>query len=199
MSFQMWVRQPTTIAGLAALVGSIGGAVAHFWAGEPVSGATVGGLVASAVLLFVNDNTVAKNAGTLVTDAVDAAVSRHFNDRMPTLINDAVVLEQAVARRAVDAPVARMFGACLLMASGFGLAACGDNVAAVRAATDVMACLEATRGPVSDEIASADSDLRKGVAIAADLAAAGTIPACAAAVADIERANAPVLPTAAAH
>jgi hypothetical protein len=72
MSIQTWVRQPTTIHGLAVLCGTIVAGAEQYFTGNMSLSAGAGVIAYAGVHLFVDDNTAGAAAQMLATDTMDA-------------------------------------------------------------------------------------------------------------------------------
>jgi hypothetical protein len=102
-----WLKQPSTITGIAAFVGTAAGLIAHYLTHDATLSVTVGGLVYGAVHVVVPDNTAAaSSAEKLVTDAVNAIVQKKVAAMVPQLAADAFALFNAVSGTPAAAPPA---------------------------------------------------------------------------------------------
>jgi uncharacterized membrane protein YhhN len=90
MTVQAWLRQPTTITGLASVAGLALGAMAQWLTRDPNFGIGLGGAVFAAVHLVVNDNSIATDAQKLVADVVTQAPAN-------TLVGDALHTVEDIA------------------------------------------------------------------------------------------------------
>lgn len=201
MSIQTWLRQPTTITGIASLLGVAAGVAGHVLTGDMTAAAAAGAIAFAGTHMLVDDNTKAAAVQTLVTDGVNAAISGHLRDRLPTLLKDAVAVATTqaanpavvVAQQSPPGPdaqsggaIARVLGGLMLVASLGLLTACGgmtdaQKAAADQSAADVLVCLGQIAVPVDAEAQSGDSNATKA-ARAAEIAAAAK--ACRDAVQD---------------
>jgi putative NADH-flavin reductase len=93
-----WVRQPSTITGLASAAATIvGGAVYHFTASPAQSLASVG-IVFSAFHVAINDNSaLPSDVEKLAIDAATAAASKKLAAAIPALFADAGAVMKDVA------------------------------------------------------------------------------------------------------
>ena len=73
MSLESWLRQPTTITGLASLLGTLAGAAAHVATGDTNVAAGAGAVAFAATHLIIDDNSVAEDARKIVQTGVTAA------------------------------------------------------------------------------------------------------------------------------
>ena len=84
MSVSEYLKQPTTILGIAGFVGAVSTAVAHYLTGDVNASALFGIVIASAVHVAMPDNSGAPSSvEKLVTDAVTAAAQKRLADAMP--------------------------------------------------------------------------------------------------------------------
>lgn len=108
MNFKAWIRQPTTVNGLAALIGLVSSLVAgiltHLLSHDPetvsyMAGAA--GLFAGGVVnLVLPDNSAAQStAEKIVSDAVAAAASRHLVQVLPSLVADGMAVVAAIGAK----------------------------------------------------------------------------------------------------
>jgi len=72
MSAKGWLRQPTTITGIASALAAIAAAGAHAAALDSTTVSLIGAAVFSLVHMLVDDNTVAHDAETLAIDLLRA-------------------------------------------------------------------------------------------------------------------------------
>ena len=86
MNFWSWFRQPSTITGVATVLGGITGTVAQMAGGSTNAAVAAGGAVFAATHLIVNDNTATQLSQIAVT-AVGAATGG-----VPALIQAAPTL-----------------------------------------------------------------------------------------------------------
>ena len=84
-----YLKQPTTILGIAGFVGAVSTAVAHYLTGDVNASALLGVVIASAVHVVMPDNSGAPSSvEKLVTDAVTAAAQKRLAAAMPLLVSD---------------------------------------------------------------------------------------------------------------
>lgn len=103
MNLETWIRQPSTLHGLAVIAGAAGGALAHVATGNTTIDAIVGIGAYVLVHLGVDDNSGQQAAiTTALTDAVDAVQGHQVATQK--LLTDATTAVQAV--QAVIAPPA---------------------------------------------------------------------------------------------
>ena len=70
MNVANWLRQPTTITGMATIATALVAGGVQLAMHDPAASATFGAVAFAAVHLLVNDNTAATDAQTLVGDLV---------------------------------------------------------------------------------------------------------------------------------
>jgi ABC-type uncharacterized transport system permease subunit len=101
-----WLKSPTTIHGIAALVGTGAGAIAGTLTGHSTIGATTGLIVGGIVAIAMPDNTSeVKPVEQFVNDAVNAAVAGALRQRLPLLLGDAsAILAPLIVQGAPAAP-----------------------------------------------------------------------------------------------
>ena len=104
MSFQTGLRQPTTIHGLGVLCGAAVAAAEHYFTGSATLASGAGAIAYAATHLFVDDATTDRAAQTLTEDVLDAVVKRHVGNRLPAIVNDAVVLGSRLGALALPMP-----------------------------------------------------------------------------------------------
>ena len=96
-SIGAWLRQPTTVAGISAITGSIVMLVSDLITGQPwmlAASTFIGGLVA----IVLPDNTAAaKPIEQLFVDGVQAATTKHLAEAMPQITADALAAFRALA------------------------------------------------------------------------------------------------------
>lgn len=85
-----WLRQTSSIHGIAALAGTGAAATAHFVAHVSIAeSATIAGTVAGIVCLLMGDNTGnSSSVERLVFDAATGAAERRLNQMIPTIAAD---------------------------------------------------------------------------------------------------------------
>ena len=94
--FTAWLRQPTTIAGLAGLVATAAGAIAHVVTHDTTLALGVASIAGSAIAIAMPDNSTERTSvERLVSDTVTALVTRHFASKVPLLTADALAAVQA--------------------------------------------------------------------------------------------------------
>lgn len=108
MTVKDWIKQPTTIHGIAALVTSVVGATAQVLTHEASISAPVALAVGGLVALLLPDSTAeVKPVEQFVTDTVNAAVAGAVRQRLPILLSDAsAILAPLITQPAPAAPVA---------------------------------------------------------------------------------------------
>jgi hypothetical protein len=74
MTAASWLRQPTTITGIAAVLATAVGGVAQVLTGDATVTAVAGGLIYGAVHLVINDNTVATDVAQLAETGAEMAI-----------------------------------------------------------------------------------------------------------------------------
>ena len=132
ISFESRLRQPTTVLGIAGLVGMAAHGLAQYLTGDPSYTLTAGGIAAAAVAIVLNDNTAAaSDASILAIDAVRATANHTLENTIPKLMEDTLQFLRDIApRRPVPEPAnaATVAKAALvpviLLALGIGLQAC---------------------------------------------------------------------------
>ncbi len=97
-TFDSWRRQPTTITGIAGLVGLMAHAIALYLTGDPSYTVAVGAVAAALVLLVMNDNTqAAADASVLAIDTVKAAATHTLDIKIPRLMDDLLNIWRDIA------------------------------------------------------------------------------------------------------
>lgn len=105
-SFNAWRKQPTTILGIAGIVGTVSGYVAHVLTHDITATTAVGLSAASIVHIAMPDNSAAPTSvEKLAVDAVTAIATRKLSASIPLLFGDAVAVAQAVQTPPSPAPV----------------------------------------------------------------------------------------------
>ncbi|MFI4982710.1 MAG: hypothetical protein ACHQIO_20355 [Nevskiales bacterium] len=95
---QAWLRQPTTVTGIAALIATAAGAVAQYLTGQATFAASAGGIAFAVTHLAMNDNSAAPSSvQKLVVDAVTAATQKHIVAALPQLVVDGLAAAQAIS------------------------------------------------------------------------------------------------------
>lgn len=84
-----WLKQPTTIHGIGGFAAVIVGGGVYYVTRDAAMASMAGGSAFSAVCTAMNDNSGDKSSvEKLVTDGINAAVTKHLADMMPTLAAD---------------------------------------------------------------------------------------------------------------
>lgn len=105
-SFNAWRKQPTTILGIAGIVGTVSGYIAHALAHDITVTTAVGLSAASIVHIAMPDNSAAPSSvEKLAVDAVTAIATQKLAASIPLLVGDAVAVAQAVQAPAPPVPV----------------------------------------------------------------------------------------------
>ncbi len=114
MNVATWIKQPTTVNGLSALIGLasslVAGVLTHWLThdGETVkyTAGAVGLFAGGVVNLALPDNSAAQSATEkLVSDAVMAAASRHLERVLPALIADGAAVVAAIGTKPLAVPL----------------------------------------------------------------------------------------------
>lgn len=106
-----WLKQPTTINGIGALVGVAGGAVAYALTHSGEWAASAALVAGGIVHIAMPDNSAEQSAvEKLTSDAVNAAIAHRLNAALPELLGDGLAVMKAaappaVANAAAPAPV----------------------------------------------------------------------------------------------
>jgi hypothetical protein len=178
-----WLRQPSTITGLATAGGAILAAVAHYLTGNMELSGAVGISAFAVAHLAIDDNTADTAIETLVTDAVQDTIAGHLSANLPRLLNDAVAVANSVARKPAAA------AATLLLGLGLSLSACAPGQTAAQAACAADEMLQ----PIAAQIAPMAGGAAGGVGGAAT--AAGLVALDAPVHAAVVAKCAPILST----
>ncbi len=113
MNISAWLRQPTTINGISALVGLgssvLGGVITHQITHDPdtvkYAAGGLGLFVGAVVHLLLPDNSAEQSATEkLVADAVAAAASRRLAQALPVLIQDGMAVVGAIGAAPPPSP-----------------------------------------------------------------------------------------------
>lgn len=97
-SFQKWIKQPSTITGIGVACATAAGFIAKAVSGDVSWGLAAGGVVAAGVHLVMPDNSaVMRPVEQFVADAVEAGVTKRWQQEAPQLIRDGVKVADAVA------------------------------------------------------------------------------------------------------
>jgi len=81
-----WLKQPTTIHGIAGAAGLTVAYGAYYVTRSPEIAIAAGGYTANAVCMAINDNSADKNSvEKLITDGINAVVAKHVNEMLPQL------------------------------------------------------------------------------------------------------------------
>lgn len=107
MNLSAWLKQPSTITGLAAFAGAAATAVAGILTHSTDLAAGIGAIAFAAVHVALPDNTTeAASVQKLVSDAVHAAVEKRLAASLPQLVSDvsAVVAAAPVVPMPQPAP-----------------------------------------------------------------------------------------------
>lgn len=145
-----WLRQPSTITGLATAGGAILAVIAQYLTGSTSFATMLGVAAFSLAHLVIDDNTADAAIQTFVTDAVQDAVDGHLTANLPRLLNDAVAMASALAKpkRSLDlaipvpasgGAIAAGLGGVLILCGVLAVSACSP--AAVKKACDADAAL----------------------------------------------------------
>jgi hypothetical protein len=106
-TIKAWLRQPTTIHGIGALVGVGASVAAWFLTHDAKTAAAVAGSAFGVVCMAMNDSTGDKSSvEQLATDAIQAIVTQRVGPMLPTLGADVVRVLQTppAAPAATPAP-----------------------------------------------------------------------------------------------
>ncbi len=94
--FTSWLHQPTTIAGLAGLVATAAGTIAHILTHDTTLALGAASIAGSAVAIAMPDNSAERTSiERLVSDSVTAVVTKHIASAVPLLATDALAALQA--------------------------------------------------------------------------------------------------------
>lgn len=96
MNFNTWIRQPSTISGLAFAGAALAGALSHLATGNP----TIDGIAATGVLVLVHlgiddHSATAQAAGRLEADVATAIATRSPTGAIVQTLEDAAALARA--------------------------------------------------------------------------------------------------------
>jgi hypothetical protein len=95
-----WLRQPTTIHGLAVVLGGVAAAVAHLFAANAVVDGISAVVLYAATNVIVSDNSAdIVSVEKLVEDAVTAILTRRLAEKLPVLAADAEAALAATATK----------------------------------------------------------------------------------------------------
>ena len=153
-----WLRQPSTITGLATAGGAILAVIAQYLTGSTSFATMLGVAAFSLAHLVIDDNTADAAIQTFVTDAVQDAVDGHLTANLPRLLNDAVAVANAVVKPkhsfefappepASGGAIAAKLGSALVLFGVLAVSACSP--AAVKKACDADTALH----PLAAQIA----------------------------------------------
>lgn len=99
-SFVSWLRQPTTIAGLATFVGVAAHTAASALTHQASWSVALGGIVAAAVLVAIPDNTAAAaDARREAVDVATAVLNKRLVQMAPQLFADTAALVADVSHQ----------------------------------------------------------------------------------------------------
>lgn len=100
-------KQPSTILGIAGLIGTTAGTIAHVLTRDMALSVGVATIAGSIVHIIMPDNSGAQSSvEKLVSDAVTAAAQKKLSDALPLLIQDGLAVVNAIAAPApVPVPV----------------------------------------------------------------------------------------------
>lgn len=97
-SIKSWLQQPTTVAGMAILVGAAATAVAHLFAATPYVTFICGLVMSALTLAGIKDNSAAsKPLEKLIEDAVNGYVANRIAGVLPVLIAEGPAAIAALA------------------------------------------------------------------------------------------------------
>lgn len=103
--WKAWLRQPTTIHGIGAIVGVGAAFVAWRMTGSTATAGTVAGSAFGLVCMAMNDSTGDKNSvEQLAADAIQAIVAQRVGPMLPTLGADVIRVMQTAPAVQVAAP-----------------------------------------------------------------------------------------------
>lgn len=106
VNFSGWLRQPSTITGIGALVGLAAATIADFLTGSATADTAVGAIVFGVMHLFVNDNSaLPADTRALVADVMKAELTGTLKETLPTLIQDGFKVATDLSKPAEVAPV----------------------------------------------------------------------------------------------
>lgn len=95
-----WLRQPTTIHGIAGLVGTGAAVIAGVLTHNIDVALGAGTILASVVAIAIPDNTTAQgDAARFGTDMMQAVMAKKLETLMPTLAVDALTLIESATSR----------------------------------------------------------------------------------------------------
>jgi hypothetical protein len=104
MTIQETLKQPTTILGVAGLVGTTAGTIAHVLTHDMALAVGVATVAGSIVHILMPDNSGAQSSiEKLVTDAVTAGAQKRLAAAMPLLIQDGMAVVASLAAPAQSA------------------------------------------------------------------------------------------------
>lgn len=90
---ESWIKQPTTITGIAAFVATVAGVTAKLLTHDTTLATGIGGIVYAAVHTTMPDNTgLERPVEKLVSDAVEAAVTKQWRTAAPALFSDGMAV-----------------------------------------------------------------------------------------------------------
>lgn len=99
--FKTWLRQPTTIAGVAGLVATAAGSIAHVLTHDSTLALAAASIAGSAVAIAMPDNAAERTSiERLVSDSVTAVVTKHIASAVPLLATDVLAAVQAATSSA---------------------------------------------------------------------------------------------------
>lgn len=102
-----YLQQPSTIKGIAAIVGVIAGAVAQAIGHSTSTSAATAAAVYGIIHVILPDNTAAQTSiEKLAMDTITAVVNKRLQANLPLLMADAVSVVQAVEATPAPVPVA---------------------------------------------------------------------------------------------
>lgn len=138
-NFTNWLRQPSTVVGIAAAIATVAHTLAAAITHQMSWPVALGGAVFALAAMGLPDNSAAqRSARQLTEDLVTAAVRHRLAQAAPELLGDGASLVQAIAAAAPKAaPVA------VLALLGLGLSAC-QPAAAPATATVAQAAVALT-------------------------------------------------------
>src|ERR1700723_69229 len=97
MTIQETLKQPSTILGIAGLIGTTAGTIAHILTRDMALSVGVATIAGSIVHIVMPDNSGAQSSiEKLVTDAVTAAAQKKLAAALPMLVQDGLAVVTAL-------------------------------------------------------------------------------------------------------
>lgn len=100
-----WMKQPTTVTGIAGFMATLAYAAAHLVSHDMPVATVLAGVAASLTAMILPDNSAAKTSiEQLVQDSVTAAANQHLAAALPALVQDAVAVVRSVSAVPATSP-----------------------------------------------------------------------------------------------